>query len=143
MESSDTKSAKARLPPERSGQTAARETLPLGKLVTGAGTQVRSEISEDTVSEYVEALQAGARFPPVAVFRTQGADILADGFHRVHAYRRAGRSEIEADVYQGGRDDALWFALGANGAHGLRLNGHDKRRAIEIAYRTWPEVSQR
>ena len=31
----------------------------------------------------------------------------------VRAYQHAGRSKIEADVYQGGQDDALWFALGA------------------------------
>ena len=144
MGPSDTESAKtARLPPEESGQTPTRETLPLEKLVTDAGTQVRSEISEYIVAEYVDALGEGARFPPVVVFRGKDGDVLADGFHRVRAYQQAGRSEIEADVYQGDRDDALWFALGANRAHGQRLSGEDKRRAIEIAYKAWPEISQR
>ena len=144
MEPSDKKSAKtARLPPEGSGQTPARETLALDKLVTDARTQVRAEISEYIVGEYVDALGEGARFPPVVVFRGKGADVLADGFHRLRAYQQAGRSEIEADVYQGDRDDALWFALGANRAHGQRLSGEDKRRAIEIAYKAWPEISQR
>ena len=143
MEPSDTKSAKtARVPPEGSGQTPARETLALEKLVTNAGTQVRSEISEYIVAEYIEALGEGTRFPPVVVFRSKGAVVLADGFHRVRAYQQAGRSEIEADVYQGGQDDALWFALGANRAHGQRLSGDDKRRAIEIAYKAWPDLSQ-
>ena len=143
MEPSDKKSAKtARLPPEGSGQTPARETVALEKLVTDAGTQVRAEISEYIVGEYLDAIGEGARFPPVVVFRGKGADVLADGFHRVRAYQQAGRSEIEADVYQGNWDDALWFALGGNRAHGQRLSGEDKQRAIEIAYRTWPEVSQ-
>ena len=143
MEPSDTKSAKtARLPPEESGQTPTRKTLALEKLVTDAGTQVRAEISEYIVAEYVDALGEGARFPPVVVFRSKGADVLADGFHRVQAYQEAGRSEIEADIYQGDRDDALWFALGGNRAHGQRLSGDDKRRAIEIAYKAWPDVSQ-
>ena len=117
--------------------------MALDKLVTDAGTQVRAEISEYIVGEYVDALGEGARFPPVVVFRGKGADVLADGFHRLRAYQQAGRSEIEADVYQGDRDDALWFALGANRAHGQRLSGEDKRRAIEIAYKAWPEISQR
>ena len=87
MEPSDKKSAKtARLPPEGSGQTPARETLALDKLVTDAGTQVRAEISEYIVGEYVDALGEGARFPPVVVFRGKGADVLGDGFHRVRAY---------------------------------------------------------
>ena len=93
------------------GQTPARETLALEKLVTDAGTQVRAEISEYIVGEYVDALGEGARFPPVVVFRGKGADVLADGFHRVRAYQQAGRSEIEADAYQGDRDDALWFRV--------------------------------
>lgn len=132
----------ARLPPEGSGQAPARETLAVDSLVTDGGTQVRSEISDETVAQYAEALGREERFPPVVVFRHKGADVLADGFHRVRAYREAGRTEIEADVYQGGRHDALWFALGANRTHGQRLSGDDKRRAIEIAYKAWPDVSQ-
>ena len=132
----------ARLPPEVSRQTPVRETLAIERLVTDGGTQVRSEISDETVTQYAEALGGGERFPAVVVFRDQNADVLADGFHRVQAYRRAGRTEIEADVYQGGHDEALWFTLGANRAHGQRLSGDDKRRAIEIAYKAWPDVSQ-
>ena len=143
MESNDAERAtKMQLPPEKSGQIAGRETLPIEKLVTDGGTQVREELNDATISEYAEALEEGARFPPVVIFRAKGTDLLADGFHRVQAYRQAGRSEIEADVYQGGRDKALWFALGANRSHGQRLNGDDKRRAIEIAYRAWPDISQ-
>ena len=134
---------KARLPPEVSGQTPARETVALDRLMTDSGTQVRAEISEFIVAEYVEALGEGARFPPVVVFRADGADVLADGFHRVRAYQQAGRDEIEADIYQGGPAEALWFALGANRAHGQRLNEGDKRRAIELAYEAWPDISQR
>ena len=144
MKTAATKSEKpARLPPESSPRVPVVETLPLEKLVTDAGTQVRSEISQDTVSAYAEALGRGERFPPVVVFRTKGTPlVLADGFHRVRAFKQAGHSEIQADVYEGGPEDALWYALGANRAHGQRLNGDDKRRAIEIAYQSWPDISQ-
>ena len=143
MEPRDQEPAKtARLPPKGSGQGPVRERLALNSLVTDGGTQVRSEISDETVDRYAEALGREERFPPVVVFRDKGTDVLADGFHRVRAYQKAGRSEIEADVYQGGRDEALWFALGANRAHGQGLSGDDKRRAIEIAYKAWPDVSQ-
>ena len=139
----DQATIESRLPPEVAERNPAREKVVLKKLVTNAGTQVRSEISEFIVGEYVEALAEGTRFPPVVVFRAAGRDVLADGFHRVRAYQEAGRDEIEADVYQGGPDEALWFALGANRAHGQRLTEGDKRRAIEIAYKAWPDVSQR
>lgn len=119
-----------------------REVLPIDGLVLDEGTQVRSAIDENIVIEYVEALSNGAQFPPVVVFRADGNNVLSDGFHRIIAYRKAGRAEIEADVYHGTRDDALWFALGANRAHGQRLSRADKQHAIELAYRAWPDLSQ-
>ena len=130
------------LPPDASGQTPVRGLLAIANLVTDAGTQVRSEISDYIVREYAEALGDGATFPPVVVFRADGVDVLADGFHRVCAYQQAGRDEIDADVYEGGPAEALWFALGANRAHGQRLSEGDKRRAIEMAYQAWPDLSQ-
>ena len=119
MASADQGSDSSRLPPELSARVPVRETLPL------------------------DSLEQGDRFPPVVVFRGDGRDLLSDGFHRVHAYRKAGRSEIEADVRPGTFDDALWFALGANSGHGERLQRGDKRHAIELAYRAWPDASQR
>ena len=138
----ETPPSEGKLPPDAAGQKPTRQTVALTQLVTTAGTQVRSEISESVVAEYVEALGEGSRFPPVVVFRADGADVLADGFHRVRAYQEAGRDEIEADIYEGGPDEALWYALGANRAHGQRLNPTDKRRAIELAYKAWPDISQ-
>ena len=139
----ETPPSEGKLPPDAAGQKPTRQTVALTQLVITAGTQVRSEISESVVAEYVEALGEGSRFPPIVVFRADGADVLADGFHRVRAYQKAGRDEIEADIYEGGSDEALWFALGANRAHGQRLNEGDKRRAIELAYKAWPDTSQR
>ena len=137
-----TSASSPRLPPDSAVGGPVREVLSLDRLVTDAGTQVRSAIDDDVVDEYVQALADGAEFPAVVVFRADGAEMLADGFHRVFAYRKAGRSEVPADVYHGTREDALWFALGANRAHGQRLTGADKRRAIELAYRAWPDLSQ-
>ena len=137
-----TSTSSPRLPPDSAVGGPVREVLSLDQLVTDAGTQVRSAIDDEVVDEYVQALADGAQFPPVVVFRADGAEMLADGYHRVFAYRKAGRSEIPADVYHGTREDALWFALGANRAHGQRLSGADKRRAIELAYRAWPDLSQ-
>ena len=109
--------------------------------MTDSGTQVRSE--NQRVHRHRVRRGARRRRPVPAGGRADGADVLADGFHRVRAYQQAGRDEIEADVYQGGPAEALWFALGANRAHGQRLNDGDKQRAIELAYQAWPDVSQR
>ena len=137
-------SASPLLPPtEPVARVATRTSLSLDDVVVDPDLQVRAELDEDLVQQYVDALEAGARFPPIVVFEHSGANCVADGFHRVAAYRRAGRAGIEADVYPGDRQHALWFALGANRAHGQRLGRDDKRRAIELAYREWPDLSQR
>lgn len=56
---------------------------------------------------------------------------LADGFHRFHAYQKAGREKVAADVRQGTRRDAILHSVGANETHGLRRTRDDKRRAVE------------
>ncbi len=121
------------------------------------GLQIRVAIDERTVNDYAEAIQNGAKFPPVIVFhslavpppgeirmpsdfrRSPPADAqdvfwLADGFHRVEACRRVGRKTVKADIRAGDKYDALKFALSANSAHGLRRSNEDKRNAVKVAW---------
>ncbi len=83
------------------------------------------------VAEYADAMKAGAKFPPVVVFRdTAGKHWLADGFHRVRAHELAGDAEVRAEVSEGDRRLALLYAAGANAKHGARRTNKDKRRAV-------------
>lgn len=108
------------------------------------GTQPRTAIDEGVVGEYAEALAAGAVFPPVVVFNDGANRWLADGFHRLHAHRKAGRPSIEADERVGGQRDAILYSVGANGAHGLRRTNDDKRKAVgtllaDAEWATWSD----
>lgn len=94
------------------------------------GTQPRAAIDFDVVEEYALALASGAAFPPVVVFFDGSTYWLADGFHRTHAHKTAGRQSIECDVRQGTRRDAVLFSVGANASHGMRRTTEDKRRAV-------------
>lgn len=94
------------------------------------GTQPRAEIDEAIVSEYADAMKAGESFPPVVAFQDGASVWLADGFHRVHAARRADIKEIAAEVYDGTKRDAILHSVGANAAHGLRRTNADKRKAV-------------
>ena len=85
----------------------------------------------------------GDRFPPVVVFQNDGEFIMADGFHRAKAARRARLKHILAEIRQGSRKDALRFALGANHKHGLRRTNGDKRRAVELALAEFGNQSDR
>lgn len=94
------------------------------------GTQPRTQTNLFTVGEYAESMRAGAKFPDVVLF-FDGADYwLADGFHRVRAATQAGLKEINADVKEGTRRDAVLFSVGANAGHGMRRTNEDKRKAV-------------
>jgi hypothetical protein len=104
--------------------------IELDKIRTDGGTQVREEITTHIVWEYAELMREGAHFPPVVVY-FDGKDYwLADGFHRCQAAKSAGIEQIEADVIQGTRRDAILHSVGANADHGLRRSHSDKHRAV-------------
>lgn len=115
----------------------------LETIVFDAGTQIRAAIDPHVVTEYADAMTEGAIFPPIVLFHDGTQHYLADGFHRFLAAQRNQCVDLDADVKAGTKQDALWFALGANKTNGKRLTEADKTHAIEIARRMWPEKMQR
>lgn len=120
-----------------------RKLLKIADITTDAGTQIRAALNDATVTEYAEAMQAKAVFPAVDVFHDGSRYYLADGFHRLFAAKTAGQAMIEAEIHQGTRADCLKFALGANVRHGLRRTNADKRHAVELALKEWPDLADR
>jgi uncharacterized ParB-like nuclease family protein len=108
--------------------------------ITTQGMQVRASMSEDVVSEYMEALQDGAEFPPLSCVFDGTTYWLTDGFHRLEAYRRAGKHEVPVSITNGSHGDALKLALGANISHGLRRTNEDKRKAVKVAWENCVEL---
>jgi hypothetical protein len=117
--------------------------LRLDRIITNGGTQPRAAMHEETIADYAEAMEAGAKFPPVTVFFDGEKHWLADGFHRVAGAKRAGFLDVDADVRQGSKRDAILFSLGANAAHGLRRTNEDKRRVVKHMLEDWSEWSTR
>lgn len=112
--------------------------IPVAQIVDDNSTQLR-KYNLAVVNEYAEAMEDGAQFPPVVVFQEAERYWLADGFHRLAATKQLGLLEIEAEVQQGTKRDALLRAVGANAEHGLRRTNEDKRRAVEtlLADKEW------
>lgn len=104
--------------------------LSLDVIQIDGGTQSRATLNQHVVDDYAEAIKAGATFPPIVIFYDGKKHWLADGFHRFHAYRQAGKSKVAADIRQGTRRDAILHSVGANETHGLRRTRDDKRRAV-------------
>ena len=53
---------------------------------------------------------------------------LADGFHRLAAFKDIGRDRIQAEVIEGTLEDALWRSFGANKTHGLPVTAKQKKK---------------
>jgi hypothetical protein len=121
--------------------------VPLDRIATDEKGQTRVKVRPAVVREYAAAMaeqigEGGMRFPPVILF-TDGSDFywLGDGFRRVFAARKAGLSEIAAEVRAGTQRDAVLFGIGANRAHGLPRSNADKRHAVALILAD-PEWSQ-
>lgn len=112
-------------------------------------TFVRCEIDGDQVNNLKAAYEASEYVPPVDLFASKTSDtgkmnyFIGDGWHRFHALRELGRAVIPAIVHPGGQREALKCALGANSGYGLRRTNKDKRKAVEVAIREFPRLSNR
>lgn len=119
--------------------------LNLNAIRIDGGTQSRVEINNEAVSDYAEALKVGIEFPAIVVFHDGADHWLADGFHRYHAHKQAGKASILADVRDGTVRDAVLYSLGANCTHGLRRSNADKRKSVAtlLADPEWAKWSDR
>ncbi|MGE0606904.1 MAG: ParB N-terminal domain-containing protein [Pirellulales bacterium] len=105
----------------------------VNEIRTDGGTQIREEIDESVVAEYLTAIQNGAVLPPIVVFFDGDGYYVADGFHRLQANEQAGFKSIPCEIHQGTLDDAIFYACGANSTHGQKRTNAEKRRAVETA----------
>jgi hypothetical protein len=82
-------------------------------------------------------MTSGATFPPIVLFHDGNQHYLADGFHRFMAAQRNAVPRHRRRRAPGTKEDALWFALGANKTNGKRLSDGDKEHAIVLATATF------
>ena len=111
--------------------------IDIEQLTVSADYQMRTELSEDLIAEYLGLIDSRDSHwvfaEPCKVVRVGRELIIVDGFHRLEATRRGCRSRILAEIVDGTRVDALRAALSANSQHGARLTNADKRRKVTIA----------
>jgi hypothetical protein len=118
--------------------------LNLDKIKIDGGTQSRAKIDQDVVAEYADLIKSGTIFPPITVFYDGVDYILADGFHRYFANRKAGTPNCEVQLHEGTLRDAILYSFSANHAHGLRRTTADKRKAVtamleDIEWQDWSD----
>jgi len=121
--------------------------LPIDAMNLTCETQIRSLTNEAAVLRYAALMnteEGRARFPPIIVYRDGNGEYwIADGHHRVMAAMQCQLTEIQAEVREGTKADALWAAAEINSKNGLPLEGDDIRQAILMLIDAWPNRSLR
>ncbi len=107
--------------------------MKIADIILDGGTQPRQEMDNKVIQEYAEAMGRGDTFLKVIVFTDGDKYWLADGFHRVYAYKQRNQTEIDVDLRQGTLEDAQWYSFSANKANGLHRSNEDKQRAVRAA----------
>lgn len=93
-------------------------------------------------SNHVDRLtQAEGLLPPIVV-RSANMELI-DGFHRVAAATKMGRTELEAYLFDGPAELAFILSVVANISHGLPLPIGDRRDAAARILANHPELSDR
>ena len=109
------------------------KVLKIKQIKTDGGTQSRKKIDTKKVTEYAELMKEGITFRPIVVFFDGETYWLADGFHRVSAYKSNGELEVTAIVNEGGQREAFIYAIGANNdGRGLSMTMEENRNNIII-----------
>lgn len=116
-------------------------SLSIEAITVNEALQVRVKVSDSLVTEYAQRMKAGGVFPPVLVVKCGEEFLLVDGFHRLAALRHNGETVVEAEVRPGDKNTALTLALSSNAMHGQRMTNADKKRAVLLALREWPTLS--
>ncbi|HEX3716937.1 MAG TPA: ParB/RepB/Spo0J family partition protein [Verrucomicrobiae bacterium] len=116
---------------------------PILSIVIDDALQVRAAVDKNTVTEYADSMKCGDVFPPIKVIERDGKYALVDGRHRLEAASQIHAESIRVEIVESSPNDAIKIALEANRQHGLRFTNADKRRAVEMVLRQWPEMSDR
>lgn len=122
-----------------------RKVLNLQSIRIDGGTQARTAINNELVSDYAAAMSEGVHFPEIECYFDGCDHWLVDGFHRLHAMLTLGKASATVMVFNGTLRDAVLHSLGVNSGHGLRKSSDDKRKSVQTMLNDaeWCQLSDR
>lgn len=129
--------------------------FPLDSIVREKEMNPRAILHDETINEYAEAINEGAKFPPVVVGQYKDMFYMIDGFHRAAAFEKLAKAALENKerftfipviVRQlTSKKHAFEIAVGSNTTHGLRRSIKDKKHALKLLledtyWRAWVDT---
>jgi ParB-like nuclease domain len=128
---------------ERAGQAAPGSglpdvsTVPVADLSMGYSPR-QTKLDPVHVAGLMEVVD---QLPPVIV--NERTMTIIDGAHRLEAFRKLGRSHIEARLFSGNELEALVIAIEANVKHGKPLSRTERQAAAGVLLSRYPDRSDR
>lgn len=126
------------------------EKITISKLTLSDDVRPREKLNPKTVKDY-KAMYAEAAeenkpppLPEPKVFRDgRGQLWVSSGFHRVTAAIEAGLKELDCDVHEGGKRDAILDAMSHNNKDGERKTAADRAMCVNrlLNDSSWREMS--
>lgn len=107
------------------------QQLSIDDIVIDERIMVR-ELTEELAADYAAKMKDGIVFPPVVVFKIDGAYCLSSGRHRFEAHKLNASLTIDAIVKEGTVDEAFLFGVQENGTHGQK---YSHKETVEIVRR--------
>lgn len=89
-------------------------------------------LNHEAVNHYCDRMENGENPPPVIVYKIDGRNILAAGFHRLAATKQAGKPYISAEIRHGTWAEAKIFSATSNKNNGLQMEKQDIQKAINL-----------
>jgi ParB-like chromosome segregation protein Spo0J len=117
--------------------------IAIDRVVVDEQTQPRRGLSDSVIRNMIDDLRAGDVLPEIIVYQDGDKYWLADGWHRMTAYKLEGKSVIEAKVYTGSARDAFLTALASNRAVPLTLDERKQAARRMLMDEEWTKMSDR
>lgn len=99
---------------------------------------------KEHISEIQEAIRGNESLPVIVVYLVEGEYRLAEGFHRIEAYKAENVESVKCEVVKGSVKD--WkIACYASNRHqkALKRTREEKRKAVSMMVEAFPELSTR
>ncbi len=125
-----------RLAPASGSTSTTLANIPIDRIVVDERFQIRNSLTEDYVRRYTQRYKVEADLPPVEVALVDGAYFLCDGYHRLEALRRLGRTEVSARIrVMPNLNAVLWEGFEINSRHGVHYNKDERRKGFKLYLR--------